>query len=616
MEPFKQTKPLAEMTREEKVAAAKALMAQQQSSSPPVSTGGFKQTKPLAEMSREEKLEAAKALGAKITAPEVNATWKDKVLGFAAGTIGGAFQEVAKIGALPATLLGIETAGQQIKEAGEAGSRLVEKVLPGTSGAVEAGNVVGSIAPYAVPVGVGLKGASTLLGMAGKGATAGAVSGALSGAAAEVPTSKVSEVLSGAAAGGLTGALTGAVIAPAIGALGKGISNVFGTAKPAEKAVQGLIDDIAPKVKVSPVELADEAGTIANEAKRTAEKILKTHNDEVSKLYGQAYSSKVAPGELGAIEQNPTVVRALNDLMKREDALGDQFRSIGKDSFAKWDAVKKQLNADYSKFANKAQPDKAAAGATLDIIHDLTEALDNVNPAYKQARLLAGEDITGINKLSAGPIGKLAKSKDGALTDISRKIFNPRLEEADFINMKNAYVKQSPDLWNQLTRKYIEDSMDSLKNVGGEKDTPLRLYQAVLGNDKKAGQLIEALNVPGKNAAINRAKLTVISKVFDDAFASGGVIDSVPNGAGLFIRALKGRDAVKFNNTVVDFLTDSKHNSQFTKIINNESISEVDKVAEVLKLLEPKYGSSGVKVTTGIAAAEGKIGAAITNEDR
>lgn len=609
------------MTRDEKIAKLKEMGYSfgDSSSSPPSPSSGSpmgRAPEPIIQqgapqpLTREEKLKKLEERGYKITAPEVNPKWYESAGAFAASTLKTAFMEVAKIGAIIPRLTGLDD-GTALREADQAGDALVKQVSPNSDTAIAAGKVAGSILPYLIPVGSAAKAGSTIGQVFTQGAKAGLGIGAVSGMASEAgnPESGALDILKGGAIGAALGAAVGGTVPAGVAGIGqlfKGTKTALSSTNlPQNKAVQSLLDDIAPK-----------DSQILTKAKSVSQQALHTHNKLVSQYYDDAYKTTVPTDVVKSFENNPTIKRALDQLAKREDAVGDAYRALPRDSFARFDIVKKHLNADYSRFADKTKPDKFAASLTSDVIHEITNKLDELAPSYQKARLLAGDDITGINKLKSTPLGKLANTKDGAFVDLSKKVFNSRLDPEDFKYMRDAYVKQDPEIWNGLTRRYIEDSMESLKNVGGDKNTPYRLYQAVLGNDKKIGMLSEALNVPGPKNELNKLKLLVTSRVFDEAFAPSSKLEqvsqSIPIGAGEFIRSLKPTQQEAFNKKIISFLTTSKYDAEFAKIARNKTLSDADKVNAIMKLWAPSYSVRLRGLTPAVSAGTGKAPSALT----
>jgi hypothetical protein len=221
---------------------------------------------------------------------------------------------------------------------------------------------------------------------------------------------------------------------------------------------------------ISGVADAEDVGRLARD---TAQSVLEDTRAvlraKAAPVYEAAYQKSVPmiPG-LQNLLKRPMMkkaVEAASNLAKDE---GLPFDPVAPDMRG-WDYIKRGLDDIINSPASRNETTGGLNNAGR-IANDLKRTilkgdaqsgivgLDDLVPEYKTARGIYEEGVKDVSDAMQSALGIVAKSKDTAVLDAARHIFNPRTRSPNMIvRLRGAIEGKDPQAWQALKRLYIDD---------------------------------------------------------------------------------------------------------------------------------------------------------------
>lgn len=180
----------------------------------------------------------------------------------------------------------------------------------------------------------------------------------------------------------------------------------------------------------------------------------------------------------------------------------------------------------------------------MQIKNNLLAKMDDINPAYKQAREEFHRLSPAVEDLQESIIGEISKYKDKQLKNIAPRLYDPAQTNPEIIRQAKKTIESiDPKVWREITRTELERRLGTVRAVLGTtgesvENLPGQLDRAIFGNAKQTRVLFEGAptdvkqNLAYLKTALRRAKLgrpggsqtatrTEIVKELDSGFISG-----------------------------------------------------------------------------------------------
>lgn len=295
----------------------------------------------------------------------------------------------------------------------------------------------------------------------------------------------------------------------------KSIEGLKAQNKASGEAVEDFLGAIAPDDAV--VTGADQVRTAAQGALEKAKNI---RSEKASPFYKDSF---IEGADVNLKPVRESIEASLDELPEAGDIAKNltKVNNLIKGREGKAPSLKLLHNAkiEIDQMLNKFG-EGSLGNTTKNVIKDvknlLLEQMDEASPLYKQARQAFSDASPDVVKVQDSIIGKIADLSDTQLKQVTTKIFDPSNTVKNMQDAKKAISDISPDAWNSIVRKELENRIGSIKSiddVGSIENLPGQLFRAIFPNDKKTKVLFSALDKEGKNnlkflqTALKRASL-------------------------------------------------------------------------------------------------------------
>ncbi len=367
----------------------------------------------------------------------------------------------------------------------------------------------------------------------------------------------------------------------------KAVAELKNQNEKAYQAVMDALDKIAPAEKIE-----GAAGKVRDVAKQALDAKKAIRNEKASPLYKEAFENKSpvnvtkTKGVIKGIRDNYPESGDVAKVLDKIEAKLRGKKTVGEDgavSYAKPTAkvlhgAKLEIDDMLSKFG-EGSLGNVQKREVLTIKNSLLSELDEVNPAYKEAREIFAENSPAVNELQDSIVGKLSKLDDTQLKTISGKLFGSRdtAFSPDLIKKSKKIIEsQDPQAWKDITRAELEKRLGSMKADIGEgsiENIPGQLYRAVFGNMRQRKALYAALdkdtakNVRYLQEALKKASLgrpggsqTAARQQIDKELRGGvsGAISTIFSPAASVKEGLKGYGIEAKQKALANVLFDPK----------------------------------------------------------
>jgi hypothetical protein len=256
-----------------------------------------------------------------------------------------------------------------------------------------------------------------------------------------------------------------------------------------KSAIGSLLDDISPVT-----------GSASSDIRNAAQRILKGQEQALSKkaspIYQQAYQDEVPQEVFDKLMQNKRFSLGVKNVLSDPD-YSQALADVNPRSIQFLDAVKKQIGDAYESVMSPLNPKKWKGSLIQNTQKNLLNQLDEVSPAYKEARAIYGEGASPLESLKNSQLGQIANLKDTQLKRVPNMIFDPAQTDIKVMkNLRDQITKQNPDAWRQGIRNYMDSKLN--KTMNADTGQGNNFYNQFLSGDKEFNQLLQATkNIPG-----------------------------------------------------------------------------------------------------------------------
>lgn len=262
--------------------------------------------------------------------------------------------------------------------------------------------------------------------------------------------------------------------------------------------------------RMSPIDSADEAGTLARDAAGTViKKLTQERAAQASPIYKQAFS------EFQGIPQE--LVPQATELMKRPSmrAAGQIAARIAKDEGIDLAQPQSSLQGmHYMKLAlDKMIGDEAkgglqatSRGALIGLKNQLIGIMDELSPAYKQARGIYSHLSPNIDSVKEGVISKIANLGDEQAFKAAETMFGPNMSPSAINRAKALFQKSGlQDDWQTITRAYLQQTFEKAgqefkSGAGGVRGQAASWRAAMVGNPRQQANIMAAMDGPQRQS--------------------------------------------------------------------------------------------------------------------
>lgn len=371
--------------------------------------------------------------------------------------------------------------------------------------------------------------------------------------------------------------------------------------KSERRAIRTLLDDITP-----------DGSPVNEETRAAAQRILGKQRAALSKLskplYKKAYADIVPDDFIASQMDDPLVAKAASDVSK-DPALQSDFGKWAKDNkydgppektVKYWDLVRRKLS-------DLAEPDKLGKSTNEnriagDAARSLNSRLDDVSPNYKEARNFFSEEAPRSQKLEGSRLAKIAKMDDTQTKSITRVLFDRQETDPRTLTaVRNAIIKEDPNLWNRVVRMEMERRIDLSK---GDL-TGSSFYKQVLASPADYRLFHNALS---KNPVAQR-KLRMMKNTFGRLINPRNIksvegqarinVDQPRNVVDATQQYAMNIVGEKMDRAAVEFITNPQWNKEYARISKMTSARQRGRaLIDLLNSIGDDIVSRGVQATS------------------
>jgi hypothetical protein len=267
------------------------------------------------------------------------------------------------------------------------------------------------------------------------------------------------------------------------------------------------------------------ASRFRSAAQASVESVKRARSEAASPIYKQAFRRQ-RQGKNPLINTDALKTK-ISSMAKQFDPAGQIAQNLNKSlnkittaggELQKLHLAKIELNQTIDSFG------EGAVGNTTkrflsDVVRDLTDDLAKQSPSYRAARSEFIRLSPEVERVTESIIGKIAKTDDTQLKNISRRIFDPAEANIKTVLAAKKVIESSdPEAWNLLLRSEVERRIGSVKAdlVGAglsQENIPGQLSRAIFGNKKQRDILFNSAdqgvrqNLSYLETALKRASL-------------------------------------------------------------------------------------------------------------
>ena len=315
----------------------------------------------------------------------------------------------------------------------------------------------------------------------------------------------------------------------------------------AGKAVDDALLLIAPSNAVT-----SGPTTFRTAAQKTIDIAKQARSEAASPIYKQAFRRQ-RKGKLSSINTSSLTTK-INKMSKQFDPKGQigvnleaAFNKISgaKGNLQKLHLAKIEIEQTINTIGENSVGNTTKRFLT-DVVSDLTEELKSQSPSYKAAVSEFSRLSPEVQKISDSVIGRIAKTKDDQLKNISRRMFDPAETNIDTVLKSKKIINDAdPEAWNLLLRSEMERRIGSVKadlsspNMTLE-NIPGQLSKAIFGNTKQRDILLRSADADVRknllylDTALKRASLG--RGIGSETAARGEMAESLKKG---FVTSLR-----------------------------------------------------------------------------
>lgn len=263
-------------------------------------------------------------------------------------------------------------------------------------------------------------------------------------------------------------------------------------------AVTGFLDSVAPSTNVP-----GAAGSVRYAAQNAIKQADKARQSAAEPFYQQAYAS-------GAQVDVDPVVNYINDQLKTakgQTAAALQrtltlLKPAGQPESQVFDTSVEGLHnakIEVDHMINATGPDslgRTAKEQLTTVKNQLVDQLKQASPEYEQGRATFAAESAPYNQLQNSVIGKIADTNDTQLKNVASTLFDPKQSDPRVLmQAKQVIQKQNPDAWNAITRSYLQQQFEGMKDsVQNGASFGKAFASKVMGTQKQRDMLMTALS--------------------------------------------------------------------------------------------------------------------------
>lgn len=253
--------------------------------------------------------------------------------------------------------------------------------------------------------------------------------------------------------------------------------------------------------KLSPVEGAEEAGAMAREAAKGAIKSEVTKRAQAaSPLYRQAFQDfQGVPQEMLPVAE---------ELMKKpamKEAARVAVKMAANDGLDLTKPSNSLVGMHYMKLAldDMIGSPKEGLGAVqrgqlVGLKNQLVGMMDELSPAYKQARGTYAHFSPNVTQLKEGPISRIADLGDDKLAGLAERMFNPKTQGPLSVSQARVALEtQDPAAWQALKRSFLQQKFEEAGKQFASRPSQTsqgpKFWAAMMGSTKQREILKEAM---------------------------------------------------------------------------------------------------------------------------
>ncbi len=206
-------------------------------------------------------------------------------------------------------------------------------------------------------------------------------------------------------------------------------------------------------------------------AERTIEGAKETRRAAATPLYKQYVDNFVLPDDVvKSFTDDPLLAKYAQKVV--DDPVYGFKGSLddNKSSLSLWDAAKKALDDDAASAAKEGKMFRASRFGSS--TKKITEAVDAINPGYKEARAAYAGLSPEVDAFLEGLEGSLAKSRGKGLAQSARSLFNSAdVGPMDVARIRNQFVAQGKEAeWDQTLNYWLRHQWETIKKGKGDPD--------------------------------------------------------------------------------------------------------------------------------------------------
>jgi GH24 family phage-related lysozyme (muramidase) len=251
---------------------------------------------------------------------------------------------------------------------------------------------------------------------------------------------------------------------------------------------------------VAPVKSPDIAGKGIKSAAQSVLSRAETKRFELAKpFYQLAYQQSVPDEAAYSLLENPLISDAYSKISKDPVWQSELSKQV-KGSLGEWDVTKRYLDNLYNKaITTGAKPE---ARIIDEARKQITSKMDEVSPAYNQARTTFAKASPKVEKLRNSIVGVMADLGDGDVVKAADKLF--QASPAQIKYTRRMIQTASPQAWDDLIASYIGQVGDKANH------SPAKILNA-LSNLGESGSVLRDKKLV---AALGEDKAKAMGKLF------------------------------------------------------------------------------------------------------
>jgi len=202
---------------------------------------------------------------------------------------------------------------------------------------------------------------------------------------------------------------------------------------------------------VAPITSPDVAGKAAKEAAKTVLTRAETKRSNLAKpFYELAYKQTVPDDAAYSLLENPLISDAYTKVSKDPVWQSELAKQV-KGSLGEWDITKRYLD-DLYEGAQRAG-EKSRARVIDSARKEIIQKMDEVSPAYNQARTTFAKATPQVEKLRNSIVGVMADLGDGDVIKAADKLFQGSPSQIKYT--RQMIQTASPQAWDDLIASYL-----------------------------------------------------------------------------------------------------------------------------------------------------------------